>query len=341
MTMRLDRIARIVSGEPGGNGRRFALRRSQPLGLLALAAALAVLAAVPEGSDRAAAQEVSIKVLVNDDPISDYDIDQRERFLALTTQEQPSPELKKKATDMLIDERLQMQEARKLSITPDDDDLNRILNDMAQRNNLSVDGLATALGKGGVNIKTLKDRIRAQLAWQGVVRQKFRHDVDVADADVDKALAEAGANGGGGTATPALQLKQVKFELPANADDKTIATRLAAAEALRARFDNCANVNDLAKGVEGASVKTLTDQQPASLAQPARLLVMSAKVGQMTPPTLVQSAVEVYAVCGKRTMVGDTKLREETERKLLNQEMIIRAERLLRDLRQDAFIEYR
>ncbi|HZP07994.1 SurA N-terminal domain-containing protein [Methyloceanibacter sp.] len=325
------------------NGARKALRScSRALWLIPLIAALVVLIALP-GPDRATAQEVSIKVLVNDDPISDYDIDQRERFLALTTQEQPSPDLKKKATDMLIDERLQMQEARKSGITPDDDDLNRILNDMAQRNNLSVDGLATALGKGGVNIKTLKDRIRAQLAWQGVVRQKFRHDINVGDADVDKALAEAGTNGGqeGGTATSALQLKQVKFELPANADDKTIASRLAAAEALRARFDNCANVNDLAKGVEGASVKTLTDQQPTSLAQPARLLVMSAKVGQMTPPTLVQSAVEVYAVCGKRTVVGDSKLREETERKLMNQEMMIRAERLLRDLRQDAFIEYR
>ncbi len=308
-----------------------------------LIAAMSLLIVLPEGLHRAAAQEVPIKVLVNDDPISDYDIDQRERFLAITTQEQPSADLKKKATDMLIDERLQMQQARKLSITPDDDDLNRILSDMAQKNNLSVDGLATALGKAGVNIKTLKDRIRAQLAWQGVVRDKFRHEVDVGDADVDKALAEAGANGGqeGGTATPTLQLKQVKFELPANADDKTIAARLAAAEALRARFDSCANVNDLAKNVEGASVKTLTDQQPASLAQPARLLVMSAKVGQMTPPTLVQAAVEVYAVCGKRTVVGDSKLREETERKLLNQEMMIRAERLLRDLRQDAFIEYR
>jgi peptidyl-prolyl cis-trans isomerase SurA len=310
-----------------------------------LKAIAAVLLAVilAAGIRLASAQEVSIKVLVNDDPISDYDIDQRERFLAITTQAQPSADLKKQATDLLIDERLQMQQARKLGITPDDDDMMRILGDMAQKNNLTVDGLTTALGRAGVNIKTLKDRIRAQLAWQSVVRQKFRHDVDVGDADVDKALAESGAGGGQATASasPALQLKQVKFEFPSGADDKTIASRLAAAEALRARFDNCSNVNDLAKGVEGASVKTLTDQQPTSLVQPARLLVMSAKVGQMTPPTLTQSAVEVYAVCGKRTMVGDTKIREETERKLLNQEMMIRAERLLRDLRQDAFIEYR
>jgi peptidyl-prolyl cis-trans isomerase SurA len=309
-----------------------------------LIATLVLLLALPKGPDRASAQEQSIKVLVNDDPISDYDIDQRERFLAITTQEQPSPALKKQATDLLIDERLQMQQARKLGVTPDDDDMMRILEDMAKKNNLSVDGLSAALGKAGVNIKTLKDRIRAQLAWQGVVRQKFRHDVQVGDVEVDKALSEAGASasaGAEGAAAPSLQLRQVKFEFPAGADQRTIASRLAAAEALRARFDNCANVGDLAKGIEGASVKSLADQQPSSLVQPARLLVMSAKVGEMTPPTLTQSAVEVYAVCGKRIVRGDDKVREDTQRKLMNQEMMIRAERLLRDLRTDAFIEYR
>jgi peptidyl-prolyl cis-trans isomerase SurA len=68
---------------------------------------------------------------------------------------------------------------------------------------------------------------------------------------------------------------------------------------------------------------------------------MHAKMGQMTPPAITASAVEMYAVCGKRSVKGDDKTREETERKLLNEEMSIRAQRLLRDLRQDAFIEYR
>jgi len=99
------------------------------------------------------AQEVSIKVLVNDNPISDYDIDQRERFLAITTKQEPSPALKKQATDMLIDERLQLQEGRKLGVTPNANDVTKILEDMAQKNNLSVDGLATALGQTGVNIR--------------------------------------------------------------------------------------------------------------------------------------------------------------------------------------------
>ena len=304
-----------------------------------LGSAAAFLIAILIGGIAAVtAQEVSIKILVNDEPISDYDIDQRERFLAITTQQEPSPALKKQAADMLIDERLQLQEGRKVSVTPPEEDVTAILADMAQKNNLNVEGLATALGKAGVNIKTLKDRVRAQLVWQTTVQKKFRREIQIAEVDVDEAMAEAGATGGGAAAEPAMQLRQVKYALPAGADQRAIAGQLAAAESMRARFKSCA---DLAKGVEGASVNTLQDYKTASLAQPARLLVTNAKVGQMTPPTITQAAVELYAVCGKRSASGDSTVREQTQRQLMGKEMGLRAERLLRDVRAEAFIEYR
>lgn len=304
------------------------------------AKALLFAAVVLAGATWGVAQEASIKVLVNDSPISEYDIDQRERFLAITTQQQPSPALKKQATDMLIDELLQLQEGKRQGATVDEDDVKTVLGDMAQKNNLDVEGLSTALGRAGVNIKTLKDRIRAQIVWQDAVRRKFRHEVNINEADVTAALAEAGTPEGddSGQVEPALQLRQVRFEVPAGANQATLAAKLAAAESLRSRFSSCA---DLAKGVNGATVKTLQDQKPASLVQPARLLVANAKVGQMTPPTIATSAVELYAVCGKRTVAGDDKVRLETQRKLMNQEMALRAERLLRDLKGEAFIEYR
>jgi hypothetical protein len=68
---------------------------------------------------------------------------------------------------------------------------------------------------------------------------------------------------------------------------------------------------------------------------------MNAKVGQMTPPTLSGSAIEAYAVCGKHAAKGDPEKRQQAQVKLMEQELGIRAEGLLRDMRQDAFIEYR
>ena len=310
---------------------RPTVRFARSMGLLAT-----LLVAI--GASIALAQELSIKVLVNDDPISDYDIDQRQRFLALTTPDKPGPALKKKATDMIIDERLQVQQGRKLGFTADSDDINRVLGDMAAKNNLDTDGLSTALGRAGVNIKTLRDRISAQIVWQDVVRRKFSRTVQIGDADVDQALSDSGEKTGGASKTT-MQLRQVKFSLPSNADQRSIAAKIAAAEALRAKFRKCADVATLVKSTAGAKFKAL--QEAATLPQPARLLVMNANVGQMTPPTLSPSGIELYAVCGKSSANGDTKVREATQRKLLNQEMMIRAKRLLRDLRADAFIEYR
>src|SRR5262245_19931181 len=151
--------------------RRQCLTAGVRVAALAFAACLIVVAGL------GLAQEMSIKVLVNDDPISDYDIDQRERFLAITQQQQRSPALKKQATDLIIQERLQMQEGRKNGVTPDENDVTVILEDMAKKNNLTVEGLTTSLANTGVNIKTLKDRIRAQLVWQETVRRKFRREV--------------------------------------------------------------------------------------------------------------------------------------------------------------------
>lgn len=284
--------------------------------------------------------EQSIVVLVNDDPITAYDIEQRERFLAVTTQEQPSPALKKKATDMLIEERLQIQQGRKLGITPDEDDVNKVLGGMAQNNKMSPEQLATALGQMGVNIKTLRDRIRSQVVWQDVVRRKFRHNVSIGEADVDKALTDAGKSDKPKEETT-LQLRQVKYEIPTDADQAAIARQLAMIETVRAKVQSCSNLSTLTKDMKGFKVKTLEDQLPGSLGQPMRTLVLNAKIGQMTPPTLSGSAIEAYAVCGKHEIKGDPQKRQQTEMKLLEQELGIRAEGLLRDIRQDAFIEYR
>ncbi len=302
------------------------------LSLLALAGALAVIC-VSVG-----AQEQSIVVLVNDDPISAYDIEQRERFLAVTTQEQPSPALKKKATEMLIEERLQLQAGRKESIVPDEDEMSKVIAGMAKQNNMSTEQLANALGQMGVNIKTLHDRIRAQMVWQRIVQRKFRRDVDIGDADIDKALSSM--DGGETGEQTALQLRQVKYEVPNGAGQAAIAKQLAVFEALRAKVQSCANVPTLTKGVQGLVVTTISDQ-PGSLTQPARTLVLKAKVGEMTPPTFSGAAIEAYAVCSRHVTKGDPEKREQAERTLMEQELGIRAEGLLRDLRNDAFIEYR
>ena len=71
MPLLRERLLAIASVQ-----RRAGARYCSGLAALLIAILVGGIAAV-------IAQEVSIKILVNDEPISDYDIDQRERFLAM------------------------------------------------------------------------------------------------------------------------------------------------------------------------------------------------------------------------------------------------------------------
>ncbi|WP_245409394.1 hypothetical protein [Methyloceanibacter sp. wino2] len=118
---------------------------------------------------------------------------------------------------------------------------------------------------------------------------------------------------------------------------------MAEAENLRAQFRGCGSVQTLAKGVQGATIRNLKVQDATTLGSPARILVRNAKVGQMTPPTVSRAGVELYAVCGgaSAAATGDLNIRDETERKIMNEELKEKAEQYLVELREKAFIEYR
>ncbi|MEG6509696.1 SurA N-terminal domain-containing protein [Methyloligella sp. 2.7D] len=296
------------------------------------------LALSPAASLPAHAQvEQSIKVIVNDNPISAYDIEQRMRFLAVTSGEKPSAELQKKATEMLIDERLQIEAGKEQKLYADEGDVNRVVESMAQKNKLDAAGLAQALGKAGINVKTLKDRIRAQLVWQDVIRKKFSHTVTVGQRDIDAALAQSGTINLAQSTT--LQLRRVSFS--GGGGDAGIARRLAQAEDLRRRFRSCNTLPLIAKDFSGASVGGVSTTKASAVRQPQRAMLMHAEVNQMTAPSIASGRVELYALCGKDTKAEAPQERDTARRELMNKEMMDKADDYLAELRKEAFIERR
>ena len=79
----------------------------------------------------------------------------------------------------------------------------------------------------------------------------------------------------------------------------------------------------------------------SKMVQPTRAILLSAKEGEMTPPVITSSGIEMYAVCARRSVNRNDEQRKQVRSKLLSQEYNILARRHLRDLRQEAFVEYR
>jgi peptidyl-prolyl cis-trans isomerase SurA len=287
-----------------------------------------------------AQSEQSIVVLVNDEPITNYDITQRMRLLTVTTRKPANDAMRKKVIEDLISERIQLQEATKNSVIISDDQIKEVLGRIAKSNNMSADQLIASLAQLGVNIKTMKEQIRSRIAWRQVVQRKFRNQVSVNASQIDKAISVEAPSGEQQQATE-FQLQRVRLELPDDPDQRTIANRLVEASRLRSRINSCSSIAKVIKPVRKASVKSIGRKKAEQVAQPTRAILLAAKEGQMTPPTITSSGIELYVVCARRTVNRNDKQRQEVRSKLVTQEYSILARRHLRDLRQDAFVERR
>ena len=128
------------------------------------------------------------RVYVNDRAITEYEIQQRARFLqVLRAPGNPEDE----ALKALIEDRLQQAEAKRLGIKLAEKDLTAGLTEFAARANLTPEQFVVELGKAGIEPETFRDFVSAGLIWRQVVRAKFLGQVPISEADVDKALEAA------------------------------------------------------------------------------------------------------------------------------------------------------
>ena len=73
--------------------------------------------------------------------------------------------------------------------------------------------------------------------------------------------------------------------------------------------------------------------------EPERSKLLAASDGDMLPGSFTASGVELYAVCGRRTVKIDEQKRQQVENELQSKEFERMASRLLADLKKDALIE--
>jgi len=248
------------------------------------------------------------------------------------------PKFKKEAQDELIEERLKLQEAKRNGIEVTDDDVKRMMKTLADRNKMTEEQFAQHLKGLGVDISTMRERTRAQAAWREVVRRKFSAQISITNRDIDRMLSASASESGEDTLE--LQVQKITLPMPAKLDQAAMAKRYAEADGLRQRIDGCKAMAGLAK--EGnARFEDMKFIKPSIIPEPTRSMLLSARDGDVLPPATAAAGIEIYAVCGRRALKGDEKEREKAQEELAQREFEIVAKRHLRDLMQDAHIEYR
>jgi peptidyl-prolyl cis-trans isomerase SurA len=149
----------------------------------------ASLAAVP-----ATAQNLfAPAVLVNEDAVTNFEIQQRQRFLQLLNAPGTSSG---EVVEALIEDRLKMQAAKSLGLVPTEEGIEQALEEFAGRANLSRAEFTSALKRAGVDAETYRDFVVIGITWREVVRARFNGRVQITDAEIDRALGASGSSGG-------------------------------------------------------------------------------------------------------------------------------------------------
>ena len=139
----------------------------------------------------AAARDVEgIAAIVNDEVISLYDLDQRIDLFFATSGIEKSPQTAARLRDRilraLIDEKLQLQEARRVEIEIETEEIDESITRLEQGNRMDEGALDELLTENGIRTETLESQIRAELAWDRFVRRRFGGRITISDAEVDE-----------------------------------------------------------------------------------------------------------------------------------------------------------
>jgi peptidyl-prolyl cis-trans isomerase SurA len=275
-----------------------------------------------------------IVAVVNDDPITSYELDQRTKLLKLTTRTGS----RSKALDELVEEKLKLREAQRRGINPTPQEVDSAFASIAGRTKMSPAQLGQALSKSGVSPEALKSRLRAELAWARTVRARFRGTVKVEEAEV---LASARARGEIEQMVKEFTLKQVIFIVPEGSSDADAAAVKKRAERFQPTIAGCDAVLAQTNGMRDVVVKSVGRRDESQLSGPLLERLNTLDVGLSTEPSRIDEGFEILVICNIREIASDTAALDEVRTEMMDKEGQLLARRYIRDLRQDAVIEIR
>jgi peptidyl-prolyl cis-trans isomerase SurA len=140
----------------------------------------------------APAQETRIAAVVNDDIITIGDLNTRLQLTMVSSNIPDTPENRQRLAQQilrsLIDEKLQMQEAKRIGVSVTKDEIDGAIVTLEQRNNMPKGGLDEYLKQHNIARSTLVDQVTASLAFGKIVRNRVSQDVSVSEDEVSDTM---------------------------------------------------------------------------------------------------------------------------------------------------------
>ncbi|MGV8855062.1 MAG: SurA N-terminal domain-containing protein [Devosia sp.] len=268
----------------------------------------------------------SIKVTVNGTPITDLQISQRVKLFALEGNKGGT----KGATEQLIDEAIQLSEAKRLGVSISNAQIDDAFLQIARNLKMSSDNLRALLQQRGINIDSLKDRLRAAIAWNAVTETAIMPQVQISELDLDQKAANQIKDYQGYD----YILKEIIFVGQGSSG------RSGQANQYRQAFAGCDAAVDLSLKYTDAAVIDVGRRNATQLPEPIAKELAGLNVGGITKPRVVENGVSMLAVCEKTQAEDLTFIKSDLRAEAGNDALSGKATSYMDDLRKRAKIIY-
>jgi len=248
--------------------------------------------------------------IVNDAVLTGTDVDQRVALIIAANNVKPTEEererLRRQVLSGLIDETLQIQEAKSAEITITKDEIDRGFSGVARSFNKPVPELRTYLRAIGSSERSLRRQIEAELAWSRYLRRRVEPTINVGDTEVQGILKRLQANQG----SAEFHVKEIYLTATEEREQQIVSEARALMAVIQRGekpFEQVASERSEAttRAVGGDLGWVRAGQLPDTLAQAA----VEMKINQLAGPVPVPGGYSILYLVDSRT-VGSADVRD-------------------------------
>ncbi len=291
-----------------------------------------------------AEQSFGIAATVNEDAISQSDIDARMVLFLVSTGTPPTQENVMAARDqvlnILIEEQLKIQEAERLNQEITQEEIIEGFEKLAIQNNLTAQEFEGALSQQGIPKSTMFRQIKSQLAWSKVVASYLRPQINVTETDINAKMDQMKAKIG----KEEYLVSEIFLPIKSDEDEvemKQLAMKLMEEIKMRgAPFGMVAT--QFSKSASAANGGQMGWISEGELPKELDLVLRTLDEKTISPPIRGLSGYHILAIREKRMKTVDTMPEEDVVLNAIGLERLDRLQkRHLSDLEAAAFIERR
>lgn len=288
-----------------------------------------------------------IVAIVNDDAITE---DQLNTKVQLVTQQlkaehqtlPPVKVLREQLLQEMIDEKLQLQIAKRTGIRASQAEINGALNRIAQQSNISLQTLYQSVEKQGWTISAFKQEIANEVIIQKLQGREVASRINISQQEVNDFIQNNSPNGK--TTMPEYHLAVILIGLPPTPSTEQVAAAQNRASNIVAKLRAGADFKKLAAANStGHSVLKDGDlgwQKSAALPAAYTAVLPTLKVGQVSDPIRTDDGVSIVKLLAKRqSIMSSATQQKEVEQLIFQRQFADGLAAFLSQLRAAAYIK--